>query len=340
MRQGAMSASGTQNTAAAAAAAVAPPTCQSPALGPQPPSPNQGTIDLQVNNVQVQPPQQRNTKPPPTSEESIVSSSGDAGPSDTNPSSKPLQWVLKTGPNFEGGSIDGSTDESEYESSEESTDELRLKQGVDTQISIDDESSISKQERHPTLPHVANRPLDIQPTGPPPLQGVEASSSTSAVPPVGGSLRALHMQPAMQQYMREHAEAAIRRHNEELARARGDPRHPLYEHAPVFVYDPQSTALERYYANLQLIAQVVLSRGTIYPRSWALVDASLLGPYELQLEMLAQSNKMVMLMETTRQGGEYGDMGCTSYIDENGCVQPSGEELWWILKRGLDLKGL
>lgn len=139
-----------------------------------------------------------------------------------------------------------------------------------------------------------------------------------------------------QQYMREQAEAAIRRHNEELAWARRDPRHPLYEHAPVLTYDPQSTLLEQYYANLQIIAQVELSRGIIYPRSYALVEASLLGPYELQLEMIGQSNKMRMIEAATRQGDE--DIGCASYIDENGCVQPSGEALWWILKSRLDFK--
>ncbi|KFY47230.1 hypothetical protein V494_00094 [Pseudogymnoascus sp. VKM F-4513 (FW-928)] len=188
---------------------------------------------------------------------------------------------------------------------------------------------------HPSLPHCANRPEDTQPTGPPPLDGAEPSSSTSAVSPVGESLLALNMRPAAQQYMREHAEAAKRRHNEELERARGDPCHPLYEHAPVFTYDPQSTFLEMYYANLQLIAQVELSCGRVYPY-WALVDASQLGPYELQLELLGQSNKLVLLMGMMRQEGGYGDVGYTQYIDENGCVQPSGEELWWIVKRGLD----
>jgi hypothetical protein len=78
----------------------------------------------------------------------------------TNPPSEPLQWVFETGPNFEGRSPDGSTDESAYESAEESADEPRLKQGVDTQTPVDDEPSISKHERHPTLPHRANRPVD------------------------------------------------------------------------------------------------------------------------------------------------------------------------------------
>ncbi|KFY08122.1 hypothetical protein V492_06521 [Pseudogymnoascus sp. VKM F-4246] len=193
----------------------------------------------------------------------------------------------------------------------ESADELGPKQGVDTQTPVDNEPSTLKHERHPTtLSHRPNRPVDTQPSGPPLFQGVEASSSTSTAPLAGEQLHALPMQ-----YM----------------------RYPLLGHTPFLTYDPQSTALERYYANSQLIERVELSR-IGGPMSYSPVDAGLLGAGELQLELQQQGNRMRMLAALMKGREEYGHIVCKWYFDDNGCLQPSGGALWLALKRGLDFK--